>query len=163
MNEKLQHKTLEGDVISLKDLDSAEKDLLRELRSFLKKNRDWNTFTNFWVRKVGDFYEKRGLTRRETIQTPLFQVAQDMNSRLAVDLGLARAPDPNPDFRDQLIRLIIDLYSTRRAFCRETGISEGMLSHFLARRKNLRVETLSIALERIGYRLQIVPIRNGKN
>ena len=43
----------------------------------------------------------------------------------------------------------------------ETGISEDLLSHVLAGRKDFAIETLANALERIGYRLQIVPV-NGK-
>lgn len=48
-------------------------------------------------------------------------------------------------------------FHTRREFCEATGISEDMLSHVLAGRKHLAIDTLSQALARIGYRLQITP------
>jgi hypothetical protein len=38
---------------------------------------------------------------------------------------------------------------------RRDGLSEPMLSHVLAGRKDLSLESLSKALDRIGYRLQI--------
>jgi len=48
-------------------------------------------------------------------------------------------------------------FPTRRAFCEATGLSEDMLSHVLAGRKDLSLEKLTGALARIGYRLRIVP------
>jgi hypothetical protein len=53
--------------------------------------------------------------------------------------------------------------TNREAIAREkanqnpNGISEDMLSHVLAGRKDLSLEALTTALERIGYRLRIVP------
>jgi hypothetical protein len=43
-----------------------------------------------------------------------------------------------------------------RAFCKATGLSEDMLGHVLAGRKELSLEALRKGLERIGYRLRIV-------
>jgi hypothetical protein len=42
------------------------------------------------------------------------------------------------------------------------GISENMLSHVLAGRKDLTVASLSKALERVGYRLQFTPTAKAK-
>jgi hypothetical protein len=50
----------------------------------------------------------------------------------------------------------------RRAFCEATGLGEDMLSHVLAGRKDLSVPALTRALERIGYRLRIVPAPAGQ-
>jgi hypothetical protein len=49
-------------------------------------------------------------------------------------------------------------FKTRREFCEATGLSEDMLSHVLARRKHLAIDTLSSALEKVGYTLHIGPL-----
>jgi hypothetical protein len=156
-----QHTTLEGDVISLKELDKEERKLLKEIRAFLKDNQDWAGYHNFWIKKVGDLYDQRGVRRSVSSKSTLFRVAQDLGGRLGVEQGWMRAPDPNPDYREQLSRLIREKFPTHRGFCKKTGISEDLLSHVLAGRKDFAIETLTNALERIGYRLQIVPV-NGK-
>jgi hypothetical protein len=146
----------------LKELDAEEAELLDEVREFLNRSQDWSLYSNFWMAKVGDLYDARGKSRSEAIKSPLYRVAQDLGGRLAVAQGLARATNPNPNYRDQLSRLILEKYRTRRGFCQEAGISEDLLSHVLAGRKDFAIETLAKALERIGYRLQIVPIANGE-
>ena len=57
--------------------------------------------------------------------------------------------------RAQLERLVLQ-FPTRAAFCKAAGISRDMLSHVLAGRKDLSLESLSKALERVGYRLNFV-------
>jgi hypothetical protein len=87
-------------------------------------------------------------------------VAQDLASRLAISQGHASAPD----YRDELEAIIRTHFPTRRAFCEATGLSEDMLSHVLARRKHLAIDTLEAALRRIGYGLHIAPLAgNGAN
>jgi hypothetical protein len=54
--------------------------------------------------------------------------------------------------------LIRGKFASRRAFCDAAGLSEDMLSHVLAGRKDLSLEKLTQALSRIGYRLRIVPV-----
>jgi hypothetical protein len=83
-----------------------------------------------------------------------YRVGQDLGSRLAVAAGAARPPD----YRDDLEELIRTRFRTRREFCEATGISEDMLSHVLARRKHLALDTLTEALNRIGYTLHIAPL-----
>ncbi|HEY8504237.1 MAG TPA: hypothetical protein VIL46_06610, partial [Gemmataceae bacterium] len=107
-----------------------------------------------WMAEVARFYSARGLNRAQIAGTVVFRVAQDIDSRMRVAAGHARAPD----YRDELEALVLSRFPTRRAFCEATGISEDMLSHVLARRKHLAIDTLSAALEKIGYRLHIVPI-----
>jgi hypothetical protein len=53
-------------------------------------------------------------------------------------------------------------FPTRAAFCKAAGISRDMLSHVQAGRKDLSLESVSKALERIGYRLSFVPAGPGK-
>ena len=162
MNNNLEHTTLKGKVIPLKGLDSEEKELLEELRAFLKKSQDWSAYFNFKMQKIGEFYDRRGVDRSAVSESPLYQVAQDLGSRLAIAEGWIRAPNPKADYRQQLSRLITEKYHTRRGFCQETGISEDLLSHVLAGRKHLAIDTLTSALERIGYQIQIMPIGNAE-
>jgi hypothetical protein len=48
-------------------------------------------------------------------------------------------------------------FSSRRAFCEATGLSEDMLSHVLAGRKDFALDTLTEALAKIGYGLPFLP------
>jgi hypothetical protein len=81
-------------------------------------------------------------------------VAQDIGSRLGIAQGKMR----QSDYRDELEQLILTRFKTRREFCEATGLSEDMLSHVLARRKHLAVDTLYSALEKVGYTLHITPL-----
>ncbi|HWY85526.1 MAG TPA: hypothetical protein VNX28_02315, partial [Gemmataceae bacterium] len=107
------------------------------------------------------YYDAKGQTRHVTVHCTLFRVAQDLASRLGVEQGRIRKPNPRPDYREQIEHIIREKFSTQRGFCQETGISEDLLSHVLAGRKHLGMDTLTNALERIGYRIKIVPV-NGK-
>jgi hypothetical protein len=62
-----------------------------------------------------------------------------------------------PNYRDYLNRIVTHQFESRRAFCEATGLSEDMLSHVLAGRKDLSIGTLTKALDRIGYSIQFVP------
>ena len=53
--------------------------------------------------------------------------------------------------------MIRTVFPTQKAFCDATGLSEDLVSHVLARRKHLAIDTLSEALRRIGYHIEIVP------
>ncbi len=98
-------------------------------------------------------YDERGLPRSITIRKLVYHIASDLSGRIAVSLGLARLGD----YRDDLNEIIQEKFKTRRAFCKATGISEDMLSHVLARRKHLAIDTLTEALAHIGYRLCLLP------
>ena len=76
-----------------------------------------------------------------------------------VRTGLARSPD----YRNRLDEIIRAEFPSRRAFCEATGISEDMICHVIAHRKHLAVDTLTDALERIGYELKITPIASGNS
>jgi hypothetical protein len=102
---------------------------------------------------VGDFYEARGIPRKASRDGVIFHIAADLSGRLGIRAGLIRMDD----YRDELEDLIRERFPTRRAFCEATGLSEDMLSHVLAGRKDLSLGALTKALERIGYRLRIVP------
>jgi hypothetical protein len=142
-----------GREISLSKLDKDERRLVAVLRRRAATHPDWTDFDNFWLSSVAEFYDARGLTRRESRRTEVFRLAQDLSARLAVESGRARLPD----YRDELEELIVRRFPTRRAFCKATGLSEDLLSHVLSRRKHVSIRTLTEALGRIGYVLHITP------
>src|SRR4051812_30957024 len=117
--------TLKREKISLAELDAQERAVVDELVDRQPTESSWPAFHNHWLPKVANLYEMRGLSRRETTQTPVWRIAQDLGSRLMVRLGLARAPD----YRDKLGAIIREQFPSQRAFCEATGISEDMLSH----------------------------------
>lgn len=143
-----------GRVYFLKELDDAQQGLIGEICEFAAGGPEWAEFENFWLKKIADFYEARGLSRREITQTTAWRIAQDLGSRIGLGEGWMR----QGDYRDDLERIIADRFSTRREFCEAAGLSEDMLSHVLARRKHLGIETLTEALRRIGYTIHLAPL-----
>jgi hypothetical protein len=148
---------LNRDSFDLSSLDEQERALVRDLISFADEHPDARTaeYRNFYVHQVGDFYQARGLSRKETTQTLVWQIAQDINGRLLVAAGMAKDSD---DYREKLNALIREKYGSRRKFCELTGISEDMLSHVLAKRKHMSIQSLASALAKVGYTIQIAPI-----
>jgi hypothetical protein len=144
--------------IPLDGLDAEERRLLDRLQRRARTHPDWCNFDNYWMPAVVEFYEGRGLNRSQTIQTPLYQIAQDLSARLGIAQGLVRPPD----YLDQLEELVLNHFPSRRAFCKASGLPEATLDDVLARRKDLTLESLSKALERAGYRLRIVPAPGAK-
>jgi hypothetical protein len=145
---------LDGRQFCLEHLDADELKVLARIRRRSRTNPDWDAFDNYWTRAIPAFYEARGLPRAEVRETLLWRIAQDLSSRLGIAAGLVRPDDYQGDLED----LIRDKFTSQRAFCRATGLSEDMLSHVLAGRKDLSLARLTQALTRIGYRLRIVPM-----
>ena len=144
---------LHGRTLDLTALDAEERSLLSRLRERAAQGPGWNEFDAFWWRELVALYDGRGISREESIRSPLYRVARDLSSRLAITEGVVR----QPDYRDELADLIRRRFKTRRAFCDATGLSPDMLSHVLARRKHLSMESLQQALDGIGCALRIVP------
>jgi hypothetical protein len=149
---------LDGMAISLDGMDAQERRLLRRLERRAQSHPDWCAFDNYWMAAVAKFYDDRGLSRPETIETPIYQIAQDLSARLGIAQGMVR----DPDYLDQLEELVLNHFPSRRAFCKATGLPEATLDDVLAGRKDLSLESLSKALERAGYRLRIVSARRAK-
>ncbi|MBW3541893.1 MAG: hypothetical protein KY476_16615, partial [Planctomycetes bacterium] len=145
---------LRGREFWLGQLDDEERAVLDQIANFAASVPDWPAYSNHWIGEVARLYEGRGLSRAEVVETPLWRICQDLGGRLMADAGLARLPD----YRDELADLIHRRFKSRREFCEATGISETMLSHVLARRKHLAVDTLEAALARIGCRLHIAAV-----
>lgn len=153
MSSPKQYIDLDGRTYSVASLATDEQQLIEELFDRAASGPDWSDYRNFWMAKVGDFYKARGLTRKETIGTIPYRIGQDLCSRIGIKAGLMRPSD----YRDELEGLIRTKFRTRREFCEATGLAEDMLSHVLAKRKHLAVDTLAEALAKIGYTLHIVP------
>jgi hypothetical protein len=135
-------------------LSPEESDLYRQAKNDYEDNPEWIDFEQKWVNAALSIYDRQKLPRRETIAKPLYRIVRDMGSRLMVAAGYAKMPS----YRSQLESLIESKFQTRREFCEATGISEDMLSHVLSGRKDASIASLTEALAKIGYGLQIVPI-----
>jgi hypothetical protein len=146
--------TLDEEVIILSDLDEQEQRLAALLRKRARTHPSWIDFDNFWMKKVGEFYDARGVSRVKSRATEVFRIAQDLSGRLGIASGLVRLDD----YRGDLEELIREKFRTQRAFCEATGLAEDMISHVLAGRKHLAIDTLEEALNRIGYTLRIRPL-----
>jgi hypothetical protein len=147
--------TMRNRAFDLTALDSQERQLVDSLIAKYKSAGDWTEFANYYMPAVGNFYLARGLTRKQVIETTAWKIAQDLNGRRMVAAGIARAP--GTDYRAALESVIRTAFPTQKAFCEATGLSEDLVSHVLARRKHLAIDTLSEALKRIGYHIEIVP------
>jgi hypothetical protein len=152
---KAEYVDLNGRIYVITGLHKKERELLVELESFADANPPWHEYENFWMPKVAKLYERTGLTRRQIIETCVYQIAQDIGGRLGIAQGIMRESE---DYRDELEHLILSRFKTRREFCEATGLSEDMLSHVLARRKHLAIDTLNTALEKVGYTVHIAPL-----
>jgi hypothetical protein len=144
---------LDGNEVALDGLDAEERRLVARLRRRARTHPDWSDFGTYWMRAVAEFYDARGLSRSALLRTAAYRVGQDLSNRLGIDAGLIRPPS----YRDDLEDLIDTRFPSRRAFCEATGISEDMLSHVLAGRKDLSLAALTKGLGRIGYALHIRP------
>lgn len=143
---------LYGRVVPLGSLDAEERRIVASLRRRAATNPAWHEFRNVSIKALADFYKPRGLSRRKIISTPAWRIARDLTGLLGIAQGIMRAPD----YRDDLEELIRTRFKSRRAFCKATGLSEDMLSHVLAKRKDLAISTLAKALAKVGHHLQIV-------
>src|SRR5437868_59009 len=87
-----QHRTyldLKGRELPLDGLDAQETHLLAELQHRAASQPDWDDFENYWTATVASFYDVRGLARKESRETVVYKVAQDLSGRLAIAAGLA--------------------------------------------------------------------------
>ncbi len=144
---------LDGNEVSLANLDPEERRLTAQLRRRADSKPDWIDFDNYAFNAVMDVYNAKRTPRKRVKKTIPFRIALDLSARLGIDQGLIRAPD----YLDQLEDLVLNHFPSRRAFCKATGLSDSMLSHVLAGRKDLSLAALTKALARIGYQLRITP------
>ena len=116
---------LRGQEIPLGGLDAQDRQLRDRVRRQARTRPNWTEFGNYWTQGgVARFYDACGLSREQSRQTPVYRVyAQDLQwSRLGIAAGLVRPPD----YRSELEELIREKFPSRRAFCKESGLSEDM-------------------------------------
>jgi hypothetical protein len=145
---------LRGTIFGVSGLPADERDLVERLQAEASKAPEWTEFRNYWMAEVDRFYSAKGISRRQILDTVGYRIGEDLKSRLGIAQGEIRLGD----YRSELEMLILKNFPTRKAFCDATGLSEDMLSHVLARRKHLAVDTLTNALEKIGYTIHIAPL-----
>jgi hypothetical protein len=155
MKQTEKYVDLDDNELSFAKLDREERLLVARLLRRAKAKPDWVEFDNFAFNAVADFYHARGLPRKKLKETIPFKITLDLSARL----GIAQGYIQPPDYLDQFEDLVLNHFPSRRDFCKATGLSESMVSHVLAGRKELSLESLSKALERIGYKLRIVPAK----
>jgi hypothetical protein len=145
---------LHGRQHSLGGLTKQERTALQRLRKLAAGSPDWMAYSNQFVTEMEKLLPSTGKSRRELTQTVVYRVGQDLGSRLGVAQGKMR----RSDYRDELQQLIATRFRNRREFCEATGLSEDMLSHVLAKRKNLAIDTLAEALAKVGFAIHITPM-----
>jgi hypothetical protein len=152
---------LQGIEWDLDELDSHEMRMLADLQKRARALREtasdarqcWADFTNYRVEKIVALYQSRGLKGKQITRKLLHRIGQDISGRLGIALGIMR----KPDYRSRLEKIIESGFKSRRDFCKATGLSEDMLSHVLAGRKDLSLSALTQALDRIDYEIMLVP------
>jgi hypothetical protein len=146
--------TLHGYDLDLASLSPEESSIFVAAHKAYVDSPDWLDFKQKWLNEVVNYYDRHKVSRRETVQKPLYKAVQDLGSRLMVNAGYARMPD----YRQQLLSIIETKFDTRREFCEAAGVTEDMLSHVLKGRKDLSIGALEELLGKIGYGLSLVPI-----
>jgi len=154
MNDNLTYVDRHGTKISLVHLSVGERNLVRKLIRQAKEHPDWDEFDCFWPQAIQKFYLARNVPGKVIIQTAVYQIAIDLSSRLGIVCGLVRSEDYLGDI-EQIIHERFE--SVKRGFCKATGLSEDMLSHVLAGRKDFSMQSLAQALDKIGYVLRVLP------
>jgi hypothetical protein len=154
VTQDLTYVDMDGHELSLVHLDAEERNLVRRLIRRAKQHPDWNDFDSFWSRVVQGFYMARNVPGNVMVHTTVYRIAIDLSGKLGIASGFVR----RDDYLSDLEKIIRDRFEDRnRAFCKAAGLSEDMLSHVLAGRKDFSLQSLAHALDKIGYCLRILP------
>src|SRR6266704_2910316 len=87
-----EYLNLYGESISLDVMDDEERALVSRLRRRAQNRPMWTAFSNFAMNAVGEFYDRRGLSRKKASQTPVFRIALDLGNRLGIAEGKVAPP-----------------------------------------------------------------------
>jgi hypothetical protein len=144
------YKTLNGEVFDLDKLTDKERKIYKELKSYYDSNQEWTAFSNLWFAKIRRAFkdEKPSVV----VQTPIYKICQDLDSRLGLKQGYTR----EPDYRDLLIDIIGSHFKSQSEFSKTVGIDPGYLSSVLAKRKHLSVEKLEQILSKTNYQIAFI-------
>src|SRR5262249_2009963 len=138
MTRQLKYTDVDGQELPLVHLDAEERKLVADLRRRAKSHPDWDDFDNYWPKKVAAFYDARGMPRKESSETVVFRIAQDLSSRLGLAAGLMSLSD----YRGDLEEIIRERFGSLKEFCQATGLPEDLIKQVLAGRKDLSLDTL---------------------
>jgi hypothetical protein len=144
-----KYQTLNNEIWALDALPPEQQKIYEAVFDFYRQEPDWDRFTAFWLAEVDRLQPK--LPRKEITETPIFQICQDLDSRLAIKQGHAR----HNDYRDELQMIIDQEFPSRYAFCQTTGLDEGYLSRVLNKRQHISIKKLTQVLDAIGYELTL--------
>ena len=140
----------QGNIIPLDGLDPQEQAILADLIETARNFTDDLAFTSYWMPKVAQFYDARGQAREVSRLSPIYRIAQDLNTRLHIYPEGTRPVD----YRDELEIIVISKFRTRQSFCNATGLDAKTLKDVLAHRAHFPIEILRPALAKIGYRVR---------
>ena len=140
----MMYRTLDGEIIDLALLSDSHRKVYEEAKRFVEQEPEWTNFTNFWIQKA------RGVGI--SVESALFKILQDIDSRLGIRQGLTRLPN----WREELELLITRHFKSRYAFCKAAKVDQGHLSAVLGGRKSFSASNLVRILNRIGFRMDLV-------
>jgi|GEM_PF-1195099 len=143
------YKTLAGRIFQLDNLNSLEKDFLREVLELYSSRPSWESFSQDWM-----LLARERLWKDVPFPTdhPLWWICRDLAARIGISEGRV-AP---PDYRDRLAVLIEERFKSRYEFCQKTGIDEGHLSRVVSGKKHFSPETLAQILVALDVQLDFV-------
>ena len=139
--------TLLSDHFDLRELPADQQAIVRKLFERYKQGPRSTEFSNYYMELCKPVFD--GIPRKRIPDTPLYNIAQDLSFRLAIQQGEMRPPD----YRDKLEHLILREYNTLSEFCRETGEDRSYIAHLFAKDKNASFERLTRILDKLGYEL----------
>src|SRR5207302_8093398 len=88
MKDLLIYVDLEGREHTLMHLDADERKLVEEIRRRAAQNPDWCGFHNYWFNAVAQFYDARGVSRKHTVLSTVYFIAQDLSGRIGLETGM---------------------------------------------------------------------------
>ena len=139
--------TLVSEHFNLGKLPKEHQGKVQQLFERYKQGPSRAEFTDFYMELCKPVFDK--IPRKRIPDSPLYNIAQDLSFRLAIQQGEMRSPD----YRDKLEYLIMREYNSLSEFCREVGEDRSYIAHLFAKDKNASVERLTRILDKLGYEL----------
>ena len=95
-----KYRTLTGKVFDLGILPQAHLRVYESLKDYFEQGPTWNEFAIRWTNETREIFESSAIER--VTETPLFQICQDLESRLGIKQGFVK---PVPDFQSEIKEL----------------------------------------------------------
>lgn len=81
----MRYKTINGEVIDLSSLSDAEQRIYEEAKRYVEEGAEWTEFANFWIKKAQEL--------KASVDSPIYKLLQDIESRIGVCQGFTRLDD----------------------------------------------------------------------